>query len=78
MVARQRAAGELTTRTGPKQPSSDTSVRACDWPLKSSGRSRSSPVQSFLCPAEACRSTTSGTVRYGQRAKSLSTATSVA
>jgi hypothetical protein len=72
-VARQRAAGELTTRTGPKQLSSDTSARACSWPLKSSGRSRSSAPQSRLNPADACLSTTSGIVRRGQRAKSSST-----
>ena len=76
--ARQRAAGELTTRTGPKQASSGTRARAWAWPLWSSGRSRSSPSQSPLAPAAVCRSTMNGTVRCGQRAKSSSTAVSSA
>jgi hypothetical protein len=71
--ARQRAAGELTTRTGPKQPSSGTRARAWAWPWWSSGRSRSSPSQSPFCPADVCRSTMNGTVRCGQRANSSST-----
>ncbi len=76
--ARQRAAGELTTRTGPKQPSNGTRARAWAWPWWSSGRSRSSPSQSPLAPAAVCRSTMNGTVRCGQRPKSSSTPVSSA